>query len=90
MSPSRSRITSPGTRSRAAGVSHCPSRLTRAVIASLAFSASMALPAWRSSVKPTTALEISSTRMMAKSAQCPTAPDKITAISIIHGIGPQK
>src|SRR5664279_3383865 len=33
MSPSRSRITSPGTRSRAAGVTHCPSRLTRAVIA---------------------------------------------------------
>src|SRR5664279_2640661 len=28
--------------------------------------------------------------MMKKSAQCPTAPDKITATSIIHGIGPQK
>ena len=32
------------------GVTHSPSRRTRAVMASLAFSASMALPAWRSSV----------------------------------------
>src|SRR5665648_1151228 len=28
--------------------------------------------------------------MMKKSAQCWTAPDRITATSIIHGIGPQK
>ena len=83
-------MTSPGTSSRAGGVTHAPSRLTRAVIASLAFRASMALPAWCSSQKPTTALAISSTRMMKKSAQCPTAPDRITATSIIHGIGPQK
>ena len=83
-------MTSPGTSSRAGGVIHVPSRLTRALIASLAFSASMALPAWRSSVYPTTPLATSSSRMMKKSGQCPTAPDRITAISIIHGIGPQK
>ena len=57
-------MTSPGTSSRAAGVIHFPSRLTRALIASLAFSAAMALPAWCSSQNPTTALASSSTRMM--------------------------
>ena len=49
-------MTSPGTSSRAGGVTHLPSRLTRALIASLAFSAAMALPAWCSSQNPTTAL----------------------------------
>ncbi len=28
--------------------------------------------------------------MMKKSGQCPSAPDRITATSIIHGMGPQK
>ena len=83
-------MASPGTSSRAGGVTHFPSRFTRALIASLAFSAAMALPAWRSSQKPTTALETSRTRMMKKSGQCRTTPDRITATSIIHGIGPQK
>ena len=83
-------MTSPGTSSRAGGVIHLPSRLTRALIASLAFSASMALPAWRSSQKPTMALATSKTRMMKKSGQCRTTPDSTTATSIIHGIGPQK
>ena len=46
-------MASPGTSSRAGGVTHLPSRFTRALIANLAFSASMALPAWRSSQKPT-------------------------------------
>ena len=50
----------------------------------------MALPAWYSSQEPTTALAISSTRMMKKSGQWPTTPDKMTATSIIHGMGPQK
>ena len=63
-------MTSPGTRSLAGGVTHLPSRFTRALIASLAFSASMALPAWRSSQKPIVALANSSTRMMMKSGQC--------------------
>ena len=83
-------MTSPGTSSRAAGVIHLPSRLTRALIASLAFSASMALPAWRSSQNPIVALATSNTRMMKKSGQCRTTPDSTTATSIIHGIGPQK
>ena len=69
---------------------HLPSRFTRALIASLAFSASMALPAWRSSQKPTMALATSSTRMMQKSGQWRTTPERMTAISIIQGIGPQK
>ena len=56
MSPKRSRMTSPGTRSRAGGEIHLPSRLTRALIASFALSSAMALPAWCSSQKPTTAL----------------------------------
>jgi hypothetical protein len=29
-------------------------------------------------------------RMMKKSGQCRTTPDRITAASIIHGMGPQK
>jgi magnesium-transporting ATPase (P-type) len=62
MSPRRSWIESPGTSSRAGGVIHFPSRLTRAVTASLAFKAAMALPAWRSSQKPTTALATRSNR----------------------------
>ena len=53
------RITSPGTNSRAGGLTHFPSRFTRALIASLALRASMALPAWRSSQNPTTALAAS-------------------------------
>ena len=57
-------MTSPGTSSRAGGVIHFPSRFTRAVIASLAFSAAMALPAWCSSQNPTTALATSRSRMM--------------------------
>ena len=83
-------MTSPGTKSRAAGLIHFPSRFTRALIASLALSASMALPASRSSQNPTTAFAISNRRMMKKSGQCWTTPDRITAISIIHGMGPQK
>ena len=55
-------MTSPGTSSRAAGVIHFPSRFTRALIASLAFSAAMALPAWCSSQNPTTALARSRTQ----------------------------
>ena len=35
-------------------------------------------------------LAISRTRMMKKSGQCPTAADRMIAISIIHGMGPQK
>ena len=90
MSPNRSRMTSPGTSSRAAGVTHLPSRFTRALIASLAFSASIASPACRSSQKPMVAFATSSSRMMKKSGQCRTRPDSTTATSIIHGIGPQK
>ena len=55
-------MTSPGTSSRAGGLTHFPSRWTRALIASLAFSAAMALPAWCSSQNPTTALATSSTQ----------------------------
>ena len=83
-------MTSPGTSSRAAGVIHLPSRFTRALIASSAFRASMALPAWCSSQNPTAALATSRTRMMKKSGQCRSTPDRITAASIIHGMGPQK
>ena len=90
MSPSRRRMTSPGTSSDAFGVAHFPSRFTLALIASLAFKAAMALPAWCSSQNPTTALEQSSKRMMKKSSQCRTIPDRMTAASIIHGMGPQK
>jgi hypothetical protein len=90
MSPRRKRMTSPGTSSRAGGLIHFPSRFTRALIASLAFRAAMALPAWRSSQNPTTALATSRSRMMKKSGQCRTTPDRITAASIIHGMGPQK
>ena len=71
MSPRRTRMTSPGTSSRAAGVIQVPSRLTRALIARFAFKASMALPAWRSSQNPTTALATSSTKMMKKSGPVP-------------------
>jgi hypothetical protein len=45
ISPRRIRITSPGTSSRAGGVTHFPSRFHPALIASCAFSASIALPA---------------------------------------------
>ena len=83
-------MTSPGTSSRAAGLTHFPSRFTRALIASLALRAAMALPAWCSSQNPTTALATSKRRMMKKSGQCRTTPDRITATSIIHGMGPQK
>jgi len=60
------------------------------LIASLAFSASMALPACRSSQKPIVALATSSSRMMKKLGQWRTTPKRITAASIIQGIGPQK
>ena len=60
------------------------------MIASCAFNAAIALPAWCSSENPTPAFATSSNRMMKKSAQCPSAADRITAASIIHGIGPQK
>ena len=83
-------MTSPGTSSLAFGVVHLPSRLARALIASFAFSAAMALPAWCSSQNPTTAFEQSRRRIMKKSSQCRTTPERITAASIIHGIGPQK
>ncbi len=89
-SPRRRRITSPGTISLAGGALHVPSRLTRAVMASWAFKASIALPACRSSQNPTTALAKSSSRMMKKSGQCRTTPDRTTATSITQGIGPQK
>ena len=81
---------SPGTSSRDGGVTHFPSRLTRALTASWALRASMALPAECSSVKPTVALASSRTRMMKKSGQCLRRPERITAASIIHGMGPQK
>ena len=71
-------MTSPGTSSRAAGVTHLPSRLTRALIASWALRASIALPAWCSSQKPTVALAKSRTRMMKKSGQCRSTPERIT------------
>ncbi len=90
ISPRRSRIASPGTSSRAGMVRHCPSRLTRASGARRALSAAIALPAWYSSQKPTTALATSSTVMMPKSVQSPTSSARTTAASIIHGIGPQK
>ena len=83
-------MTSPGTSSRAAGVIHLPSRFTLALTASLAFRAAMALPASRSSQNPTPALARSRRRMMKKSGQCRATADRITAASIIHGIGPQK
>ena len=83
-------MTSPGTSSRAGGVTHLPSRRTLASIASLAFRAAMALPAWCSSQNPTTALASSRTRMMPKSGQCWASAERMTAASIIHGIGPQK
>ena len=83
-------MTSPGTSSFAGGVVHFPSRNTRALIASLAFRASMALPAWCSSQNPTTALAKSKRRMMKKSGQCWATAERITAASIIQGIGPQK
>ena len=83
-------MASPGTSSRAGGVIHFPSRFTLALIASLAFSASMASPAWCSSQNPTTALETSKRRMMKKSGQWRTMPESTTATSIIQGIGPQK
>ena len=83
-------MASPGTSSRAGGVTHFPSRFTLALIASLAFRASIALPAWRSSQKPIIALASSRTRMMKKSGQWRDAADRITATSIIQGIGPQK
>ena len=50
----------------------------------------MALPAWRSSQNPTPALASSSTRMMKKSSQCMSTAERITAASIIQGMGPQK
>ncbi len=50
----------------------------------------MALPAWYSSQKPTTALAASRMRIMMKSSQWPTTADRIIAASIIQGIGPQK
>ena len=90
MSPSRRRTTSPGTSSRAGMFRHLPPRRTRASSASFFFSASMALSAWYSSQKPTSALSTSSTRMIPKSSQCRTTAERIAAASIIHGIGPQK
>jgi len=45
MSPRRKRMESPGTSSRAAGLTHFPSRFTLALTASVAFRAAMALPA---------------------------------------------
>ncbi len=83
-------MTSPGTSSRAGGLIHWPSRNTRALIASSAFRASMALPAWCSSQNPMLALASSKIKMMMKSGQWPKTPDRTTATSIIHGIGPQK
>ena len=90
MLPIRSRTTSPGTTSRDGTVTQVPPRRTSALTASWALRASMALPAWCSSQNPTPALASSSTRMMAKSAQCRSTPDRTTATSIIQGIGPQK
>ena len=81
---------SPGTNSLASGVIHAPSRITRALTASFAFSAPIALPAWRSSQNPIAALKNRSSSIMRKSGQCRTAADRTTATSIIHGIGPQK
>jgi|GEM_PF-5541485 len=81
---------SPGTSSLAAKSDQAPSRLTRACGASLAFNAAMALSAWYSSQKPTTALASSSTMIMTKSDQWCTTADSTAAASIIQGIGPQK
>ena len=53
-------------------------------------SAVIALPAWCSSQNPTTALATSKSRMMAKSGQWRATAERITATSIIHGMGPQK
>src|SRR5579862_5358656 len=83
-------MTSPATNSRAGGLTHWLSRFTRVLVASLAFNAAMALPAARSSQNATTALDANSTKMMKKSGQCLTIPDRITAASIIQGMGPQK
>src|SRR5664280_1055320 len=90
MSPRRTRMTSPGTSSRAGGVTHLPSRRTLASTASFALSAAMALPAWCSSQNPTMALARSRTRMMPKSGQCWARAERTTAASIIHGIGPHR
>ena len=49
MSPCFSSMTSPGTSSRAGGVTRFPSRFTRVLVASLPFKVAMALPAERSS-----------------------------------------
>jgi hypothetical protein len=86
----RRRTTSPGTSSRLGMTDHLPSRLTRALSASLALRAATVLSALNSSQKPTTALTISSTRMMTRSDQWRSTPERTAATSIIHGIGPQK
>ena len=52
--------------------------------------ATIALPAARSSQNPTMALVHKRTKMIKKSGQCLTTPDRTTAASIIQGIGPQK
>ena len=91
MSPSLRRMTSPGTSSRATGIDPFSVPLHTGLDRQpLALSAAMALPASRSSQKPTPALASSRRRMMKKSGQCRTTPERITATSIIHGIGPQK
>src|SRR6056297_3934930 len=71
-------------------VAHLPSRFTRAFIASLSFKAAMAFPAWCSSQNPTTALANNSNRIMPRSGQCLSTAERIAAISIIQGMGPQK
>ena len=63
---------------------------TRAFGARRCFSSSIAFSALRSWKKPTNALMMSIRKMIPKSSQCWMTAERIAAISIIQGIGPQK
>ena len=78
-----------GTSSRAARLTHFPSRLTLALIASVAFSAAMALLAY-APPKSDHGVGKKQKQDDPKSGECRAAADRITAASIIQGIGPQK
>ncbi len=69
---------------------HKPSLNTRDLTASSFFRAARALAALYSCQNPTAALKASRAVMITKSGQCLSAADSMAAISIIHGMGPQK
>ena len=90
MSPSRNRITSPGTSSRAGGVIHAPSRLDPGLDRQLGLQSVDRVTRLVFLPEPDHPVGHQQHQDDEEVGPVPDRADRTAAISIIHGIGPQK